>query len=107
MTLFGCLLIVAVMPALADRDDRKDRDDRRRHDQEIVWDARKRGEILPLEVILGGVLKSYPGEILKLELDDDDGQLIYELDVLTRRGIVLEIEVDAKTGTILEVEEDD
>ena len=33
--------------------------------------------------------------------------LIYELEVLTRRGIVLEIEVDARTGRILDVEEDD
>ena len=41
------------------------------------------------------------------EKHDDDGYLIYELEVLTRRGIVLEIEVDARTGRILDVEEDD
>ncbi|MFN3609378.1 MAG: PepSY domain-containing protein [Hyphomonas sp.] len=104
--LAGCLLAAATAPAFADWDDDDD-DDAYRRDQEIVWDARKRGQILPLEVILGSVLQRYPGELLKLELDDDDGYLIYELEVLTRRGIVLEIEVDARTGRILDVEEDD
>lgn len=105
--LIGCLLLAAAGPAFADWDDDEDDDDDYRRDQEVVWDARKRGEILPLEVILGTVLQRYPGELLKLELDDDDGYLIYEMEVLTRRGIVLEMEIDARTGRILDIEEDD
>ncbi|WP_213271438.1 PepSY domain-containing protein [Hyphomonas sp.] len=103
--LIGCLLLAAAGPAFADGD--ADEDDDGRRDQEVVWDARKRGEILPLEVILATVLQRYPGELLKLELDDDEGYLIYEMDVLTRRGIVLEMEIDARTGRILDIEEDD
>jgi len=103
--LIGCLLLAAAGPAFADGD--ADEDDDARPDQEVVWDARKRGEILPLEVILATVLQRYPGELLKLELDDDEGYLIYEMDVLTRRGIVLEMEIDARTGRILDIEEDD
>lgn len=102
--LAACLLLAVATPALADDDDE---DDAYRRDQDIVWNARKNGQILPLEVILGSVLQQYPGEVLKLELDDDDGELIYEIDVLTRRGIVLEMEVDARTGQILDIEEDD
>ena len=106
--LAGCVMLAMAGPAFADWDDGDDDDDDYdQRDQEVVWDARKRGEILPLEVILGSVLQRYPGEVLKLELDDDDGYLIYELEVLTRRGIVLEMEVDARTGHILEIEEDD
>ena len=101
--LIGCLVLAAAGPAFADWDD----DDDYRRDQEVVWDARKRGEILALEVILAAVLQRYPGELLKLELDDDDGYLIYEMEVLTRRGIVLEMEIDARTGRILDIEEDD
>jgi uncharacterized membrane protein YkoI len=89
--------------ALADRDSSRDRDD----DHERVWETRKRGAILPLETILDGVLKSYPGEVIEIEFDDDDGQLIYEIKVLTRRGIVLEMDVDARNGRILDLEEDD
>jgi uncharacterized membrane protein YkoI len=29
------------------------------------------------------------------------------MEVLTRRGIVLEMEIDARTGRILDIEEDD
>lgn len=93
-------------PAFADWDDDDD-DDHYRRDQDIVWNARKSGQILPLEVILSAILQRYPGEVLKLELDDDDGELIYEIEVLTRRGIVLEMDVDARTGRILDTEEDD
>ncbi|ABI76069.1 peptidase domain protein [Hyphomonas neptunium ATCC 15444] len=105
--LAGCLLLAAVAPAFADWDEDGDDDDGDRGDEEIVWDARKRGEILPLEIILGSVLQQYPGELLKLELDEDDGYLIYEIEVLTRRGTVLEMDVDARTGRILDIEEDD
>ena len=105
--LAGCLLLAATAPAFADWDDDDEDDYNHRGDEEVVWDARKRGEILPLEVILGSVLQRYPGELLKLELDDDDGYLIYEIEVLTRRGIVLEMDVDARTGRILDIEEDD
>lgn len=102
-----CLMLAAATPALADWDEDDDDEYMERGDEEVVWDARKRGEILPLEVILGSVLQRYPGELLKLELDDDDGYLIYEIEVLTRRGIVLEMDVDARTGRILDIEEDD
>lgn len=76
-------------------------------DQDRAWEARKRGEILPLEEVLARVLHAYPGEVLEIELDDDDGYLIYEIEVLTRRGIVLEMDVDARTGAVLKLEEDD
>lgn len=103
-----CLALAAAVPAHADWDDDDDERPRfKKRDQEIVWEARQRGEILPLEVILATVQRQYPGEFLKIELEDDDDELIYEIDLLTRRGIVLEIEIDARTGQILDVEEDD
>ncbi|MCU0731162.1 MAG: PepSY domain-containing protein [Hyphomonas sp.] len=102
LVLAAGLFAGAVHTASADRGGRE-RDD----DQEKVWEARKRGTILPLETILASLLRAYPGEILKIDLDDDDDYLIYEIEILTRRGIVLELEVDAHTGRILDIEEDD
>ena len=103
LVLAAGLFAGAVHTASADRGGRARDDD----DQEKVWEARKRGTILPLETILASLLRTYPGEILKIDLDDDDDYLIYEIEILTRRGIVLELEVDAHTGRILDIEEDD
>ena len=97
-------LSLAAGTALADRHGGRDRDD---DDHERVWETRKRGSILPLETILDRVLKTFPGEVIEIEFDDDDGLLIYEIKVLTRRGIVLEMDVDARNGRILDLEEDD
>jgi len=63
--------------------------------------------VLPIEVILDKVMRAYPGEVLEIEFEDDDDGLIYEIKLLTRRGIVLEMDVDAATGQILDLEEDD
>ncbi|MFN4226358.1 MAG: PepSY domain-containing protein [Hyphomonas sp.] len=100
-------MILLALPGAASADRGGHGRERGRDDQDRAWQARRSGTILPLETILTAVLKAYPGEVLDIELDDDDGELIYEIKVLTRRGIVLEMEVDARTGRILEIEEDD
>lgn len=64
------------------------------------------GEVLPLPAILEIVAREAPGEVIEVDLDEDDGDVIYEIEVLTPRGRVLEIEIDARTGEILEIEED-
>jgi uncharacterized membrane protein YkoI len=97
-------LSLAAGTALADR---HSSGDQAYDDHERVWETRKRGSILPLETILDRVLKTFPGEVIEIEFDDDDGLLIYEIKVLTRRGIVLEMDVDARNGRILDLEEDD
>lgn len=45
-------------------------------------------------------------EIRKLELDEEDGRLIYELKFLDGNGLELEAELDAYTGEILKWEVD-
>jgi uncharacterized membrane protein YkoI len=64
------------------------------------------GRLLPLTRILQIVATRYPGEVLAVELDDDD-RPEYELRVLQRDGRILEIEIDARTGRFLDVDEDD
>lgn len=86
-----------------ENDDDRD-DDRRDHDD--VYDARRAGEILPLSRILPRVEAAYPGEILSIEFEQDDGRPVYEFKVLQRRGWYLEIYVDARTGEIIEVDGD-
>src|SRR5690606_24906645 len=47
------------------------------------------------------------GEIVEIELDDDDDGLVYEVYYVDARGRRVEIEVDARTGEILKQEVDD
>ena len=82
-------------------------DDRGRDDHDAARRAYQRGEILPLSQILQRVLKVTPGEVLEVELDDDDGRPIYEIEILERSGRVLEFEIDARSGAVLKVEGDD
>ena len=68
---------------------------------------RDSGEIMPLEEILKNVRRSYPGRILEVELENEKGRVIYELEILGADRIVREIYIDAKSGELLSVEEDD
>lgn len=65
------------------------------------------GRILPLADILGLVSSKLPGEVLKVELESDDGAYIYEIEILRPDGRVQEVEVDAPSGTIRKIEDDD
>ena len=65
------------------------------------------GKILPLELILKHVRQTYPGRVLEVELEKEDGRIIYEVEILAENGIVKEVYIDAETGKILITKEDD
>ncbi|MDX6806273.1 PepSY domain-containing protein [Terrihabitans rhizophilus] len=67
----------------------------------------RRGDMLPLDEILAKVRSRFPGEVLGVELTEDDGVAEYEIKILSTGGRVLEIEVDPRTGGVLSVDEDD
>ncbi|PID03439.1 peptidase [Sporosarcina sp. P2] len=47
-----------------------------------------------------------PGEVVKSELELDDGMLRYEVDIRTVEGQKYEIKIDAVTGEVLRVKLD-
>ncbi len=51
-------------------------------------------------------LERVPGQVVKAELDYDDGMLVYEIDVRTAEGYKYEVKIDANTGAILRVKLD-
>ena len=65
------------------------------------------GDILPLEIILKDVRQIFPGKVLEVELEKEDQQIVYELEVLGDDGVIKEIYINAKTGKLLFSKEDD
>ncbi|WP_164214610.1 PepSY domain-containing protein [Virgibacillus sp. YIM 98842] len=51
-------------------------------------------------------LNEFSGKLKELELDKDDGRLIYEVEI-KNKGKEAELDIDARTGEILEIEIDD
>lgn len=76
-------------------------------DQDEALRLRQSGEVLSFQAILRQAEERYPdARLLEAELDDDDGELIYEIELLTRDGVVRELEIDARSGRLLEDEVD-
>lgn len=89
--------ILAAAPQTHADDDHLDR----------LRDAVNRGEVMPLSKLQDEVRHAFPGEIIKVELDEDDDRFIYEFKVLKANGRLVEIEMDAKDGRVLDVDNDD
>ncbi len=76
-------------------------------DFEIAEDAVARGEILPLAEILKKVQTTHPGRVTEVELEFSDGIRVYEVDVVTPDGRLIEVDLDARTGEVIDFEEED
>jgi uncharacterized membrane protein YkoI len=73
-------------------------------DQERARSARERGAALPLATLLPAIERELGGRMIEVELDDNDGRLVYEIDLLLADGRVIELEVDARSGHWLKIE---
>jgi uncharacterized membrane protein YkoI len=71
-------------------------------DQERARAAVRSGEAMPLPALLERVQRTHPGQVLRVELERDDGRWIYELRVLQADGRLLKLEVDARSGEPIE-----
>ena len=73
-------------------------------DQDQALELRKAGEILPLERILDISRAEIDGRVLAVELEREDGILIYELEILDQQGRVWELKLNAADGALIERE---
>lgn len=77
-------------------------------DQDEALRLRREGVIMPFEQLMQRLERHYPGAtLLEAELEEEDGVLVYEVEILTTLGVVRELELDARDGQILKDEEDD
>ncbi|WP_043689470.1 PepSY domain-containing protein [Luteimonas huabeiensis] len=68
-------------------------------------DGVRSGEFVRLERLLADAERRYPGRVIEVELDQDDDE--YEIEILMGDGRVAELKYDARSGRLLEVEIDD
>jgi len=87
------LFALQAVPALADASD-----------QDRARQALERGDIRPLDQVLDAARKALPGDVVKIELDHDDGRWIYEIKILTAAGERREVEIDARSLQVLEID---
>lgn len=59
-----------------------------------------------MEQAIDIALQRVPGEVVKAELEFDDGTLLYEVEIRTSQGVKYEVKVDAVTGQVMRVKLD-
>ncbi|MCC6543575.1 MAG: PepSY domain-containing protein [Nitrospirae bacterium] len=75
-------------------------------DHERARRLKESGDILPLEEIIKKSGSEHPGRILEVELEEKENRLIYELEILDKKGVVWKLYFDARTGELLKRKED-
>ena len=96
------MLLVAAGLVLATMSGTRADDD----DHDFAKRALEQGRALPLSDIIAKISPQVPGKVIEVELEDEDGSLVYDL-ILSPQGRLQEIEVNAATGKILKIEDDD
>jgi len=51
-------------------------------------------------------LQRVPGRVLHVDMDLENGVLVYEVFIMTSQGRIVEVEILAKTGKILKIEQE-
>ena len=69
-------------------------------DHNALRRALERNEVVPFTTILEWVEAHYVGKIIEVELENEDGELNYEVELLSPRGDVIEFEFDARSGEL-------
>ena len=87
--LAAALLLLTTAPSVADDD----------HDR--ARRALEAGEIMPLRAVIERVEADYPGEIIEVELESDDGSWLYEIKLLRSGGALVKLKVDARDGPLI------
>ena len=65
------------------------------------------GAILPLSSILAQIEPEFGARLIDADITKRRGRMVYELEMITRNGRVLDLRVDAATARILDIEVDD
>jgi uncharacterized membrane protein YkoI len=92
--------LAAALPAAADDEHDGERD------QDRAFQALQRGEIMPLDKVLAGLVAGHPGELVGVELERRNGRWIYEVRLIDGSGRLVDLDVDARTGKVISPEDE-
>lgn len=70
-------------------------------DHDRARQAVEAGDVLPLRTILDRVEREYPGQVMEVELDREQGKWVYEVKLLRKGGSLMKLKILARDGTIL------
>jgi uncharacterized membrane protein YkoI len=76
-------------------------------DQDEAKKLVESGQIVPLESILDKVRKRYGGRILEVKLEHNKNRMIYEIEMVSEKGVVNELVLDASNGTLIKEQVED
>jgi uncharacterized membrane protein YkoI len=80
--------------------------ERHRHDHEFARGALQRGEVLPIKRLLSITAQYLQGDVVEVRLEPrQNGELRYEIRVLTPSGKIRELQLDARTGDFIGIED--
>ena len=65
--------------------------------------AREAGQVLPLPALLQRLQQAHPGQVMALELEQDDGRWVYKVKLLQPDGQLSKLKLDAQTGEVLHI----
>lgn len=75
-------------------------------DHERARTLLEQGEILSLSEIMKQTSIEFPGKLLEVELEEEDGLIVYKIEYLGEHDVIMEMLIDARTGRLISVEED-
>lgn len=71
-------------------------------DQDWARDAVRAGNLKPLADILRRLEAEFLGQVIEIELERHRGRPVYEIELLSPRGHMIELVYDASTGHLLQ-----
>lgn len=70
-------------------------------DQDRALRAVQAGQVMPLPQVLDRLVRTHPGQVLDVELEDQRGAWVYEIRLLQPDGRRVKLDVDARSGEVL------
>lgn len=76
------------------------------HTAEALVDGMLQGRpFIQISQVISLATQHVAGEVLKVELEREDGRFVYEVKLLAADGRVREVELDSEDGSLIEIED--
>jgi|SRR5664279_5781934 len=73
----------------------------RRRDHDLARQGQMQQTMVPLRTVIAALRRTIPGDIAGVELERRGGNWLYEIKVISPKGVMIEVHIDARTGAIL------